>query len=101
MSVIVFAAEIVALFYCITIIPFSIFVHFLIYIYRRKTLETFDDLGIDRILLLNPFFFPVKRVKEIIARDEFQEKIKCLPAISFYKLYFWRHCLRFLHIFYL
>lgn len=82
--------EILVAIYMIPALFFTLFIDVFLLTISVKFWNYLEELGIDRLLLLNPFFFPVKTVKKIIESKQFTGKKKLQRSLSFiyfYKIY--------------
>lgn len=77
----------VVVFYIASVVIFSIFIHFFLILFYLKYSKILNELGADKILILNPFFFPVKRARKIMKEKVDEKKLIYLSVIKFYKSY--------------
>ena len=78
---------IIVTFYVISLVILSAIMFFLLHYIFLQYKEDLNELGADKLLLLNPFFFPVKRARKIMEEKKNQKFQKFLSLISFYKYY--------------
>lgn len=77
----------IVVFYIISVVLFSLIIYFILLSFYLKHSELLNELGVDKLLLLNPFFFPVKRARKIIKEKIDEKQLIYISMVSFYKLY--------------
>lgn len=82
-----FILGLVVVFFLISIVLFTIFMTFFLFYIFAKYSKDLNELGADKLLLLNPFVFPVGRVREIMKEKRDKKLQRYLKIIHFYKLY--------------
>lgn len=84
-----FILGVVVTFYLVSIVIFTIFIFLFVFFIFVKYSKYLNELGIDKMLILNPFSFPVKTVRKIIENKNIDKKKfnRYLSIICFYKFY--------------
>lgn len=84
-----FILGLVVAFYLVSIVIFTISIFLFVFFIFVKYSKYLNELGIDKILILNPFSFPVKTIRKIIENKNIDKKKfkRYLSIIYFYKFY--------------
>lgn len=77
----------VVIFYAISAIIFYVYIYFVCHYIFVKYFKDLNEIGIDKILVLNPFFFPIQRVRNIFEAKGNTKILKMISIIKFYKFY--------------
>lgn len=82
-------AGIASVFFIGSFILFTLFMEFFVVFFFVKYSKDLNELGVDRLLLMSPFFFPIRTVREILRKKgrENGRAMKCLSLLAFYKVY--------------